>query len=145
MFTNPQILLKKAFAESKLEHYEQAETDYSALLELEPENVEFLVSLGLVKHRLNKDEEAINLYSKAISIDEEYPDAYINRSITASSLGNYELAEADLEKMFMFDVIFKNDFISTYNEIREIVSSKEDDESKKFLERLEELSLKIKK
>ena len=46
--------------------------------------------------------------------------------------------------MFTFD-IFRNDYLSVYNEIREIVSKREDEDAKAFLIRLDELAQRIKK
>ena len=139
-----QVLLKRGFAEYQASQLDLAKNDFLNVLSFDKNNVEALVSLGMVYHLEKNDEKAVELYSKAISINDEYADAYINRSISSSFLKKYDIAEADLRRMFSFD-IFRNDYLSTFVQIRDVVASCDDDASKKFLEILDKLSLDIKK
>ncbi|MBR1680338.1 hypothetical protein IJ707_00950 [bacterium] len=88
--------------------------------------------------------EAIIQYTKAVSIDSEYADAYLNRSIAAAKLHRYTMAENDLIKMFSID-IFRNDYLSTYNQIRDILEEREDEASIEFKNTVEKLAEQIKK
>ena len=92
---------------------------------------------------MNRDNDAIIQYTKAISVDIDYADAYINRSIAAASLKKYTMAINDLDRLFKYD-IFRNDYLSTYNQIRDIIEDRDDEKTEEFRKTLEEMALKIK-
>ena len=57
-------------------------------------------------------------------------------------MGNYEQVKNDIKTMFSMD-IFKNDYISTFQTIQEILSEENSDKSMSFLKEIEELEKEI--
>lgn len=61
--------------------YEEAENLYKRILQKDSINVNALVNLALISSRKGDNEKAIDTYSKIVSIDSEYRDAYFNRGL----------------------------------------------------------------
>ena len=87
-------------------------------------------------------EKSLDLYNKALNINPEYADAYINRSIVCASLGNYEQVTNDIKKMFSMD-IFRNDYLSTFEQIKEILLEENSEKSLEFLKEINVLEKEI--
>ena len=138
-----QSMLKRGYAKYRNNDLDGAIADYTCVLDADENNIDALVSMGIVQHKQQNDTEAVVCFTKAILADNNCTDAYINRSIAASALYNYKTAENDLLKMFTLD-IHRNDYLSTYNEIRDILSTRDDEKSKEFAQKLEEMALQIK-
>ncbi|XP_017872545.1 PREDICTED: transmembrane and TPR repeat-containing protein CG5038 [Drosophila arizonae] len=65
----PSILFIRANVLGKLKHYLEAEALYKQVIELEPRNMLYHTNLGVLYHRWDKLEEAIECYQTAISIN----------------------------------------------------------------------------
>ena len=63
-------------AEMQCRMYQQALNDINKAVEMEPEDVDFLVEKGSVHLRVNQLDEAIAAFQKAISMNDQYAAAY---------------------------------------------------------------------
>ena len=63
-------------AEMQCRMYQQALNDINKAVEMEPEDVDFLVEKGSVHLRVNQLDEAIATFQKAISMNDQYAAAY---------------------------------------------------------------------
>ena len=63
-------------AEMQCRMYQQALNDINKAVEMEPEDVDFLVEKGSVHLRVNQLDEAISAFQKAISMNDQYAAAY---------------------------------------------------------------------
>lgn len=63
-------------AEMQCRMYQQALNDINMAVELAPEDVDFLVEKGAVHLRVNQLDEAIAIFQKALSINDQYAAAY---------------------------------------------------------------------
>jgi len=72
--------------------YDQAISDYSKAIEINPGLAEAYINRGNAYSKKGQYDKAISDYSKAIEINPKYADAYINRGLAHNSLGNYNSA-----------------------------------------------------
>ncbi|HUF63406.1 MAG TPA: tetratricopeptide repeat protein [Verrucomicrobiales bacterium] len=79
-------------------HYEASEFGYEQILQFAPRHVNSICNLGLVKMRLNKVEDAQNLFRKALVYDENHSFAHYLLGITHFHLEQYEAAVAALHR-----------------------------------------------
>ncbi len=79
-------------------HYEASEFGYEQILQFAPRHVNSICNLGLVKMRLNKLEDAQNLFRKALVYDETHSFAHYLLGITHFHLEQYEAAVDALHK-----------------------------------------------
>ena len=107
-----------------------------------PDNVDALIVSGMSYFKLGNYQQALEAYNKALDLNPNFADGYINRSIVCTKLGNYEQVKNDIKTMFSMD-IFKNDYISTFQTIQEILSEENSDKSMSFLKEIEELEKEI--
>lgn len=63
-------------AEMQCRMYQQALNDINKAVEMAPEDIDFLVEKGAVHLRVNQLDEAIEVFNKAISINDQYAAAY---------------------------------------------------------------------
>jgi tetratricopeptide (TPR) repeat protein len=80
-----------------------AERQYRALLEREPDNAKALYLLGTLAHQNERHEEGLRLLSAAIAQDPANAAAYNNRAQVHEALGMYKLRLADLERAVELD------------------------------------------
>jgi len=89
--------LKKEAIDSAMRLYQEnrtveAEIVLNQLMKVDPENVDGMEFLGLVKHRQGKYEEAIAWFEKELVIDEKRPNTHNNLSLCYASLQEYDKA-----------------------------------------------------
>ncbi|XP_060649361.1 protein O-mannosyl-transferase TMTC4 [Drosophila nasuta] len=65
----PSIMFIRANVLGKLKHYVEAESLYKQVIELDPHNMLYHTNLGVLYHRWDKVQEAIDSYRTAISIN----------------------------------------------------------------------------
>jgi len=94
--------------------YQEAEDNLKLAIEKEPNNKQLYFSLGVVYENLEKPEEAVKAYKKAIEIDADYFDAnynlgafYFNQGVEMNNAANeiqdnkkYDAARAEAKKVF---------------------------------------------
>lgn len=84
---------------------------------LKKNNSEFLLNLhGLICINLNFFEDAVEAFEKAISIKNEYPEAYNNLGVAYIHLGNQELAI----KNFLKSISIKKNYSNAYSNLGSI-------------------------
>jgi tetratricopeptide (TPR) repeat protein len=83
--------------QAALERDDDAENSFRKALDLEPNNEEVLLNLGLL-YRSEKPEEAARYCERAISIDNDYACAYRELGFVLAKLQKHELAQRNLEK-----------------------------------------------
>ncbi|KAL7744365.1 hypothetical protein ACLKA6_001754 [Drosophila palustris] len=64
----PSIMFIRANVLGKLKHYVEAESLYKQVIEMDPHNMLYHTNLGVLYHRWDKVQEAINSYRTAISL-----------------------------------------------------------------------------
>ena len=90
-------LLGLAFQEQ--ENIPKAVETYEILLTVSPDFKEALYNLGYINLvYLNDFEKAVNFFTRAISLDSKYTDAYFNRGYSYEWLGDYTNARKDYQK-----------------------------------------------
>jgi Flp pilus assembly protein TadD len=67
---------------------------YKRGLEVEPENVELLNSLGFALFQQGKSEEAVDALERALKVDPKHWKAHNNMALASIDLGELEMAEA---------------------------------------------------
>ena len=106
-------------------------------LELEPNNIELLNSLGIVYRGINEPEKAIEFYRKVLDLDDGDPVTLLNISIVqAEHLKNYPEAIATIEEYLKKGKREKNYFTMEKKSIKPHLMNKKRREKKKNCERL---------
>ncbi|MFI6094736.1 tetratricopeptide repeat protein [Lentzea sp. NPDC051213] len=82
---------------------EDALTDYSYVLERDPNFPEHHFNVGNVLRRLGRDEEAIACYREALRLSPPFPEAYYNIGDARLALGDIEGAMADFGYVIELD------------------------------------------
>ena len=98
--------------------------------------------MGILELELEQYQEAYDTFTSAIKIDAEFPDIYLNRAIAECALCRFDEALQDIEKLFGFNNVFKNDYISLFNKLSEILedlseNQKSNEKAQNFAKRLE--------
>jgi tetratricopeptide (TPR) repeat protein len=88
-------LIKSGILKLYQSNFQEALHDFEKAAEYDPENPEIWYSIGNAYMNLNDYHEAINYYTKAIEIKEDYADAYYNRGLIRSYMGERYLACED--------------------------------------------------
>ena len=78
-----------------------------------------MISLGILQLELENYKEAYETFNNAAKIDSNFPDIYLNRTIA-------ECALQYIERLFSFNNVFKNDFISLFNKLSEVLDDMSD-------------------
>ena len=65
----------------KLGKYEKARSDYTKVIELNPEYATAYYYRGICYRKLGEYDRAISDYTKAIELDPKYTKAYLNRAL----------------------------------------------------------------
>lgn len=80
-----------------LDDLEGALQECNTLIELEKNNASFYNNRGNIKDQLNRPDEAIPDYDKAISLKPDYVNAHYNRGIAYYNLQDFEKSKKDFE------------------------------------------------
>jgi len=103
---------------------------------LKTNNSEFCLNIhGMICINLDLFEESVSAFKRAITIKNEFPEAYNNLGVAYSHLGNPELAI----KNFLKSISLKKDYSSAYNNLGSIY-----DDTGNFEEAIENYSLALK-
>lgn len=97
-----------------------AEVILKQLLKIDPENHAALQLLGLCKHRLGENEEAIEIIQAALELDPESADDYNNLALAYGALDNYERGIECMKKAIALkpeQFLFKNNLALQYRSI----------------------------
>ncbi|MGB8658185.1 MAG: tetratricopeptide repeat protein [Candidatus Zixiibacteriota bacterium] len=78
---DPKVMNDYAIVLLSTSNYEEAENLYEKTLEKDSTNVNALVNLAMIYAKKGDNEKALSTYSRIISIDPEYKDAYFNRGL----------------------------------------------------------------
>jgi tetratricopeptide (TPR) repeat protein len=81
-------------------------TFYERTLEYAPDSARIHNNLGIIYHRMGREEEAVALFRKALEIDPDYPEAYNNLGNASNALGKREEALALYKKALEIDPDF---------------------------------------
>ncbi len=81
----------------RIQHAEQAISDYSAAINFYPEYHEAFYNRGLTYYLTGNNNAAITDFTSTIGIKKDFVDAYINRSAAYRNTGKYLLALSDLD------------------------------------------------
>jgi len=91
------------------EMYEEAIDKYKKAAEYDPNNAVIYNNLGDCHYRLGEPEEyinAINIYNKALELNDRYLKAYYNRGLAFACLQDYTKAIQDFEKVIELNPSF---------------------------------------
>lgn len=77
---------------------DEAAAGYQAVLRSDPDEVEALQLLGLIRHRQARTEEALTLLDRAVVLDPEHAIAWANRGLVLRALGRPEQANESLRR-----------------------------------------------
>ncbi len=93
-FLDAYSFLRAGMANERTGNYPMAVKAYRRGLEIEPENVEILNSLGFSLFQEGRSEEAVVALEKALAVDPEHWKAHNNMALASLDLGELEIAEA---------------------------------------------------
>ena len=93
-FLDAYSFLRAGMANERTGNYPGAVRAYRRGLEVEPENVELLNSLGFSLFQQGKSQEAVDALEKALAVDPKHWKAHNNMALASIDLGELELAEA---------------------------------------------------
>jgi tetratricopeptide (TPR) repeat protein len=79
-----------------LGNVERSVSDYDALLELDPRDVQALINRGVMLQQLGRDAEALESWDRAVAADPSYPNAWVKRGMGRFMAGQGDLARTDL-------------------------------------------------
>jgi len=79
-------------------HPDQAISDFTKAIELNPKDAIAFNNRGVAHDSLGQHEQAISDYNKAIELNPKYADAFYNRGIAHRNLGQHEQAISDYNK-----------------------------------------------
>lgn len=97
------VLVKKAFAATDAGEFAQAESYWTDLIKLYPENAAGWSNRGNSKISQNKSQSALEDYNKAVELAPNFPDPYLNRGAALEGLGKWEEAIADYNRVLEID------------------------------------------
>jgi tetratricopeptide (TPR) repeat protein len=92
-FLDAYSFLRAGMANERTGNYPEAVRAYKRGLEVEPENVELLNSLGFSLFQQGKSEEAIVALERALAVDPQHWKAHNNMALASIDLGELEMAE----------------------------------------------------
>ena len=93
-FLDAYSFLRAGMANERTGDYPGAVRSYRRGLEVEPNNVELLNSLGFAFFQQGKSDQAVAAFEKALDVDPQHWKAHNNMALASIDLGELELAEA---------------------------------------------------
>lgn len=133
---DPRQLLDEGDAAMQNGDYQKALAIYSEANYKEPKNAETLFKMGYALAQQDRDDEALEYYKEALSLDEN--DTYIHQAIASlyRKMGEYASARNHLNKSLALD---ENNPITYYNYGNLLVDMKHLDEAKEMYKKALEL------
>lgn len=89
---NINLFLQRAAYHFYKQEYEKTDVLCDAILSIDKENIAALNNKGLVLSKLGKHKKAMKYFDKALSLDEDYPDTWINIGFAFLNLGTQKKA-----------------------------------------------------
>ncbi len=89
------IYINRGYVNASGGQFEQAITNYSRAIELNPNSAEAYNNRGIAYRNLDKLQQSVADYTKAVELNPNYAEAYNNRGIAYSKLGQLYLAICD--------------------------------------------------
>ncbi|MBD2188335.1 tetratricopeptide repeat protein [Pseudanabaena mucicola] len=96
-------LVKKAFEATDAGEFPQAESYWTELIKLYPDNAAGWSNRGNSKMSQNLPQQALADYNKSVELAPNFPDPYLNRGAALESLGKWEAAIADYNRVLEID------------------------------------------
>ena len=96
-------LFFKAIIKRKQQQYEQAIETHNTLINLIPDNPEFIAERGLTFHMLKDKKMALADFNKAVMLDNQNPYRYSSRAFIKDFYGDHEGAVRDYKKTLELD------------------------------------------
>lgn len=93
----------RAYALTLLRRFDEATTDLTKIIGLNPEYTAAYVNLGRISNDLSEFEEAIDYLETALDLEPENPTANLNMGYALNKLKRYQEAEEYLNKAIEFD------------------------------------------
>jgi tetratricopeptide (TPR) repeat protein len=93
-FLDAYSFLRAGIANERTGNYPLAVKSYQRGLEIDPDNVEILNSLGFSYYQQGKAQEAVAALEKALAVDPKHWKAHNNMALASIALGELEMAEA---------------------------------------------------
>jgi tetratricopeptide (TPR) repeat protein len=93
-FLDAYSFLRAGMANERTGNYPAAVRAYERGLEVEPQNVELLNSLGFALFQQGKSQEAVDALEKALEVDPKHWKSHNNMALASIDIGELEMAEA---------------------------------------------------
>jgi len=119
---------------------QKAEDLYSGILDKEPENINALHLLGVVKYQQNNFEKAVEFIKKAIELNPNIALFYGNLGMVYDKLGNEEESIESFEKAIEIDPDYPNSYMAYYNLGISFMNKREFEKSWKYFNKAIELN-----
>ena len=121
-------------------NFQKAENLYNQILDKEPDNINALHLLGLVKYQKNDSKEAIRLIQKAIELNPKIAVFYGNLGMVYDKLGLEEESIKSFEKAIEIDCNYPNSYTAYYNLGISFMNKREFEKSLKYFDKTIELN-----
>jgi len=95
---NVRILFNKGVEHFRRGEYEQAEVAFKSVLEIDGENIDAILNLGLVLKIAGRPSEAMEMFKKALAINPSKPGANLAYASVLLSMGMFDAAKHHCEK-----------------------------------------------
>jgi len=106
-----QYILVPVLSDDTQIYYDRALADYEVTLGLEPD-VYTLNAHGSIIGSLNRWENAIAEYDRAVDLDPGYPETFFNRGYAYKALGQAQAAIADFRRFLSFEHHWNEDLVA---------------------------------
>ncbi len=114
---------------------QKALTEYTLAIQRDGTKGEYYANRGATYARLNRPQEGLNDLNKAIEIEPDFLNTYLNRSVIHNQLGNVDMALADLEHYLQYRpyqadlwyeagrlLVLKNDYSNAITKLNRAIS-----------------------
>nr|WP_255457049.1 lipoprotein NlpI [Gilliamella sp. ESL0254] len=102
--TRMQLIFERGIVYDSLGFKAFAQSDFSYLLNFNPEIPDVYNFLGTYALREGNFDEALTSFNTTLELDPTYAYAYLNRAITLYRTGHYQAAERDALQFYQYDV-----------------------------------------
>jgi len=121
---------KEAARKEAARDYKGALQEYDKAIDVGNNSLSHVYKAGIY-HKMGNDKAVLECLNKALSINENCPQAYVNRALYHRHNKNYEAAQRDFEKAMELEpvsfeiVLFNEEDIFKYSELSEISTPEE--------------------
>ncbi|GAA1237137.1 hypothetical protein GCM10009665_29100 [Kitasatospora nipponensis] len=103
-----------------LGRYEEALSDYAAVIDLDPNYAEYWFDRGMIRRKLGQLEESLADFEQAIRLSPPFPEAYYNRADVRVELGDLAGAAADFGYVLELDPQFVDAYVNRSSLLAEL-------------------------